>query len=94
MPPKRGRPPGSRFCDGDLTRREQAVVAAILSGKTTYHEIAVEMKLSWRTVQTHLANIYAKTRARNMTDVVLMAIDFMDCPVKNMPKIKRVFVDV
>jgi DNA-binding CsgD family transcriptional regulator len=70
-----------------LTERELDVVAAILRGRTTYKELAAELHISPKTAQTHLANIFLKTGARNMTDVVLMIARVVDCPVRKLPTI-------
>jgi DNA-binding CsgD family transcriptional regulator len=57
-----------------LTRREQEVVAAIVSGHVTMGMLAEKMMVSGRTIQTHLTNIYQKLGAVNMVDLVLIAV--------------------
>jgi len=50
----------------NLSKRECEIVEAILSGKTTYKELAVTLNLSAKTVANHLRNIYRKTGVFNM----------------------------
>lgn len=57
-----------------LTRRERQVIKAILAGNTTYQMIADALVLSESTVRGHLNNIYNKTDAINMVDLVLMVL--------------------
>ena len=57
-----------------LTQSEVAVIRAIMAGHTTAKDLATEMGVSTRTIQTHLGNIYKKTGAYNKADLVLIAL--------------------
>ena len=56
-----------------LTAREQDVLR-LLSGAASNREIAEALKISPRTVETHLANIYGKLAVRGRTEAMLWAI--------------------
>lgn len=64
-----------------LTPTEVAVVRAIIDGHTTYVAIAELLIMSPKTVQGHLAEIYQKTHAVNMTALVLMALRLKPCAI-------------
>jgi len=57
-----------------LTPQEMAVVKALLAGHTTNKAIAKQLMISWRTVQSHLTNIFAKLYLTNAIELVLVAI--------------------
>jgi len=56
----------------ELTRRQRAVVAAILDGYTSNELIAAKLGISVRTVATHLNRIYDKIGARDRAHLVLL----------------------
>ena len=74
---------------GRLTRSELRIVRAILAGNTSTTELVAALpaptsgkgRISKRTIQTHLANIYAKTGAFNKADLVLMALGGKPCEI-------------
>jgi DNA-binding CsgD family transcriptional regulator/tetratricopeptide (TPR) repeat protein len=59
---------------GALTRRERDVALRIAQGKSN-GEIADELVVSKRTVETHIANILSKLGYRNRAQIVRWAID-------------------
>lgn len=56
-----------------LTNRELEIVRELCNGKTN-KEIASTLKVTPRTVDFHRTNIYAKTKSRNLADLVKYAI--------------------
>jgi DNA-binding CsgD family transcriptional regulator len=58
-----------------LTAREMVVLARIAVGSTN-KEIAIELSISEGTVARHVANIYAKTGARNRAQATGMFLSF------------------
>jgi two-component system, NarL family, response regulator LiaR len=64
---------GKRGAHQRLTRREADVMKALLRGQSN-KEIARELVISERTVQTHLSNIFSKMNVNSRTEAVLVAI--------------------
>jgi pimeloyl-ACP methyl ester carboxylesterase/DNA-binding CsgD family transcriptional regulator len=60
---------------GSLSRRELEVVRLAASGQTT-REIAKHLFVSERTIESHLANAYAKLGVRSRLDLVRRASEF------------------
>jgi DNA-binding CsgD family transcriptional regulator len=57
-----------------LSQRQLEVLRLVAQGKTN-REIAAELVLSERTVQRHIADIYAKIGARNRAEATAIALD-------------------
>lgn len=57
----------------DLTRRELEVMRQLMDGLSN-KEIAQELVISERTVQTHLSNIFGKMEVNSRTEAVLIAL--------------------
>jgi DNA-binding NarL/FixJ family response regulator len=66
------RPRGPKYPAG-LTERQVQVLRLIGKGKTN-REIAKELELSDRTVQRHIADIYAKICARNRVEATVFTL--------------------
>ena len=66
-------PIGSEAVDGRLTERQVEVLRLIASGKTN-REIAGTLVLSERTVERHIADVYAKIGARNRVEATTFAL--------------------
>jgi DNA-binding NarL/FixJ family response regulator len=64
-----------------LTATETAVADLVARGKST-PEIATELLLSPRTVQTHISHILRKLNSKNRTDIALAAGDWLPTGVK------------
>ena len=58
---------------GFLSRREGEVLSMLVDGKET-KEIATALFISPTTVSTHRKNLLAKTKARNTSEMIVMAI--------------------
>ena len=63
------------FMPESLSPREQEVL--LLAGRgLSSKEVASQLIISERTVQTHLASIYDKLGARNKTEALLLALKY------------------
>jgi DNA-binding NarL/FixJ family response regulator len=71
-PPGSGRPASSATAAG-LSEREVEVLRLLAGGRSNA-EIAAELVLSVRTVEKHVANIYAKIGARGRADAATYAL--------------------
>jgi len=60
--------------DGGLTPVETRIVAAVAAGRTS-REVADELFLSVRTVDSHLGRIYRKLGLRSRTELARWAAD-------------------
>jgi predicted ATPase/DNA-binding NarL/FixJ family response regulator len=65
--------PSDAACPGGLTARELEVLRLVAAGHAN-KQIATRLRLSLRTVETHLTNIYAKINARGRADAVAFAL--------------------
>jgi DNA-binding NarL/FixJ family response regulator len=66
------RPPENQPVEA-LTEREKEIIALVAKGMTN-KAIGVQLSISDRTVQNHLANIFAKFGAESRTEAVMRAI--------------------
>jgi DNA-binding NarL/FixJ family response regulator len=57
----------------DLTPRELDVLIMLFEGRTN-RSMATEFRVTEKTIEFHLSNIYSKTGARSRLDAVLWAI--------------------
>jgi two-component system NarL family response regulator len=57
----------------DLTQRESDILSALSRGLTD-REIAQQLSISVRTVQSHLAHIYEKLHVHSRTEAALIAV--------------------
>jgi non-specific serine/threonine protein kinase len=74
LPRKPGMAPATEVTPDGLTGRECEIVALIGQGKSN-GEIAAELVLSKRTVETHVSNILSKLSLTNRAQIVRWAID-------------------
>jgi LuxR family transcriptional regulator, transcriptional regulator of spore coat protein len=58
-----------------LTAREQQVLELVAQGFSA-KEVAQEIDIAPRTVERHIENVRLKTRARNRTHMVTLALEF------------------
>jgi DNA-binding NarL/FixJ family response regulator len=66
-------PRQARAYPDNLTAREAEVLRRLAGGKTN-NEIAEELHVSVRTVERHIANIYAKIGARGRANATAYAL--------------------
>jgi DNA-binding NarL/FixJ family response regulator len=64
---------GRQFDELSLTERETEILKEICKGNTN-KQIADHLSITYNTVDFHRGNIYAKTKSRNVTDLVRYAI--------------------
>lgn len=57
-----------------LTAREQQVLELVAQGLSA-KEVAQEIEIAPRTVERHIENVRLKTRARNRTHMVTLALE-------------------
>jgi DNA-binding NarL/FixJ family response regulator len=57
----------------DLTEREREVIALMCEGLTA-KQIGEQMHLSFKTIETHKANIYRKADVHNAIQMVIWAV--------------------
>lgn len=67
-------PSGNVSSDGKLSHRQAEVLKLISEGKRT-REIAEELVLSERTIERHIADVYAKIGARNRAEATVYALE-------------------
>ena len=60
-----------------LTKREQEIIVFILEGKTNKN-IEKELFISWRTVKSHLYNIYRKLKVHNRLQLMNTIKDYLN----------------
>jgi DNA-binding NarL/FixJ family response regulator len=60
-----------------LSQRQEEVLRLIAAGRTT-REIAAQLVLSERTVERHIADVYAKIGARNRAEATAYALSRRD----------------
>lgn len=77
-PPSHGMSNSGRLPDGPyrmvtMTQRETEILKLLASGLSS-KEIAVELSIGTRTVETHRLNLYRKLQLRNIADLVLYSI--------------------
>ncbi len=60
--------------DSLFSKREKEILKLVLAGRTS-DEIAAELFISVHTVNTHRKNIFSKSKARNMVELISMTID-------------------
>jgi DNA-binding NarL/FixJ family response regulator len=72
-PPPGSRRPASSATSAGLSEREVEVLRLLAGGRSNA-EIAAELVLSVRTVEKHVANIYAKIGARGRADAATYAL--------------------
>jgi DNA-binding NarL/FixJ family response regulator len=68
-----GRHSGARANEFALTPREHEILALLVKG-FTYKRIAVELHLSYATVNRHVSNVYVKLRVHSVNEAVALAI--------------------
>jgi two-component system, NarL family, response regulator DegU len=66
--------PGERADDSILTKREKNILKMVVEGKNN-KEIAEELDISIRTIETHRGNIMKKLRVKNAVEMVKKAIE-------------------
>jgi len=67
------RSPEVRSEEFQLTPREQAILGLLVKG-FTYKRIAMELNLSYATVNRHVSNVYVKLRVHSVNEAVALAI--------------------
>lgn len=68
-----------------LTARETQVVLAVMAGHTTAKSLADAIKRAEATCNNYLYQIYAKSGAVNMAQLVLMMTGVLPCPAALLP---------
>ena len=63
----------NNFNKEQLTQREMEIIQLICQGKTT-GEIAAELFISVKTVESHRANTYKKANVRNLAELIIWAV--------------------
>jgi two-component system, LuxR family, response regulator FixJ len=61
---------------GKLTRREKEVYELVITGKQT-KQVAAELNLSHKTVESHRSNIMRKMGAKSITELIHMSLSFV-----------------
>jgi DNA-binding NarL/FixJ family response regulator len=69
---------GRRPLEGTLSSAERRVASLVAAGRTN-REVADTLYLSVRTVESHLAHIYAKLEVRSRTELTIF---FQDDPAR------------
>lgn len=65
--------PAARSDEFQLTPREQEILSLLVKG-FTYKRIAMELNLSYATVNRHVSNVYVKLRVHSVNEAVALAI--------------------
>ncbi len=65
--------PKGRQKQGELTSREREVLQLLVEGKTT-REVASDLQISAKTVETHRANLMRKLAIHNTAGLVRYAV--------------------
>lgn len=65
--------PAARSDEFQLTPREQEILSLLVKG-FTYKRIAMELNLSYATVNRHVSNVYVKLRVHSINEAVALAI--------------------
>lgn len=65
--------PATKADEFHLTPREQEILSLLVKG-FTYKRIAMELNLSYATVNRHVSNVYVKLRVHSVNEAVALAI--------------------
>jgi len=74
----------ARQAAGGLTAREREVAALVAAGKSNA-EIAMTLVLGKRTIETHIANIYAKLGINSRAQVAAWTVENLRKPPEKTP---------
>lgn len=60
----------SNFSQYDITLQEREIIKLLVYNKMIYKEIAYEMNISLRTVESHIANVYKKMNINSKKELI------------------------